>query len=486
MCPVLLLQKNSIRMVFAPMTPELGKVMIQKKTSSPIIIFALVFFLLFCHCCGGSGGGGKVGESIDLVNNDDDSNDASDMDNQNPDASGIDDQNPDASGIDGQHSTDTITELNNGDIVSLSFNEGENGSFSLSVPSGATALFAELSHMNGDLDLYTRFGALPTRDHYDCRPYLDIGSSEICYDHDPLPDQVLYIHITAQTSGSATLKAVYQTGDIGSGIDFGKLPEDATPWSSWFWPWMDDMDPNLYDDDGPLNRYDQYTQSTDAQAWEYDFHGPPQDPDPWYGSCHAWAGAACWEHQPTESRYLGDIQFRIRDRKGLMTAAYYECGKAIHHEINASQPSPGLFWKLLQDEIQGKDPMHGRAYPLIGELSYGEQIWNHPIFRYEVNLSLTGNMADGTIKIWYTSDALPAYGDTTDLYYHTMTYQFTGVEIIGASSPADSGEWVVPDDPELMPYHRPDILWRPYRPSSWAAYAANPHLDAIHLADILD
>jgi hypothetical protein len=338
--------------------------------------------------------------------------------------------------------------------------------------------------MDGDLDLYTRFGELPTQDHYDCRPYLDSGSSEVCYYDAPLPGEVLYILITAYSSGSAILKATYQTNEMTNGTDFGKLPDDVIPWSSWFWPWMDDNDPNLYDDGETLHRYDQYTQSSDAQTWEYDFHGPPRDPEPWYGSCHAWCGAACWETQPTESRYLDGIQFRIRDQKGLMTAAYYMCGKAINHEINASQPSPGLFWKLLQDEIQGKNPMHGQAYPLIGELSYGDQIWNHPIFRYEVNFSLTDNIADGTIKIWYSSDARPSYADGTELYHHTRTYPFSGVEINDAT-PTDSGEWVVPDDPDLMPHHRPDIIWRPYRPSGWTSYAANPQLDEIHLENIL-
>jgi hypothetical protein len=128
--------------------------------------------------------------------------------------------------------------------------------------------------------------------------------------------------------------------------------------------------------------------------------------------------------------------------------------------------------------------MHGQAYPLIGELSYGDQIWNHPIFRYEVNFSLTDNIADGTIKIWYSSDARPAYADGTELYHHTRTYPFSGVEINDAT-PTDSGEWVVPDDPDLMPHHRPDIIWRPYRPSGWTSYAANPQLDEIHLENIL-
>jgi hypothetical protein len=484
-------------MDFVPVVSELGKGMNRVKKNSPIIIVILIFFFLFCHSCGsGNSGNGSAknggesgaengGDNRDDTNDDTTNDDTGDENNGDGIEVPNDGDSDDSSDTAPPDPTDAAIELTNGEIVPLSLNRGETKTFRLSVPADATALFAELSDMAGDLDLYTQFGELPSPENYDCRPYLASGSNEICYYDDPSPAQVLYIFVNAYTTGSAALKAVYQTGEIDNGIDFGKLPADAIPWSSWFWPWTDGNNPNLYDDDEALYRYDQYTQSSDAQGWEYDFHGPPQEPYLWYGSCHAWAGAACWEPQPTQTRSLDGIHFRIRDQKGLITAAYYECGKAINHEINASQPSPGLFWKLLQDEIQGTNPMHGQAYPLIGELSYGEEIWNHPIYRYEVNFSLIDNMADGAIKIWYTSDALPSYANGTDLYYHTTTYQFTGVEIIGAS-PADSGEWIVPDDQELIPYHRPDIIWRPYRPGSWTAYAANPHLDDFHLTNILN
>ncbi len=31
-----------------------------------------------------------------------------------------------------------------------------------------------------------------------------------------------------------------------------------TPWSGWWWPLLDSRDPNLYDDGGPLEKYDAY------------------------------------------------------------------------------------------------------------------------------------------------------------------------------------------------------------------------------------
>ena len=68
-------------------------------------------------------------------------------------------------------------------------------------------------------------------------------------------------------------------------------------WSSWYWDWVDDTDPSLFDDGDAMNRFDilvsDNTYTSYAQWWEYEYHGPPQNPDKWWGHCHAWAGAAC-------------------------------------------------------------------------------------------------------------------------------------------------------------------------------------------------
>lgn len=51
--------------------------------------------------------------------------------------------------------------------------------FSLSVPTGSTALLFRISGGSGDADLYVRRGAPPTTSQYDCRPYRT-GNSETC------------------------------------------------------------------------------------------------------------------------------------------------------------------------------------------------------------------------------------------------------------------------------------------------------------------
>ncbi|MBY5922042.1 S8 family peptidase [Ferrimonas balearica] len=56
--------------------------------------------------------------------------------------------------------------------------------FSVDVPAGAGSLTVSLSGGSGDADLYVRYGSNPTRNSYDCRPYLN-GNNETCSGANP-------------------------------------------------------------------------------------------------------------------------------------------------------------------------------------------------------------------------------------------------------------------------------------------------------------
>ncbi|WP_444917465.1 M4 family metallopeptidase [Microbulbifer sp. JMSA003] len=51
--------------------------------------------------------------------------------------------------------------------------------FTLDVPSGSSSLTVEMLGGNGDADLHVRYGATPTTDSWDCRPYVN-GNNEFC------------------------------------------------------------------------------------------------------------------------------------------------------------------------------------------------------------------------------------------------------------------------------------------------------------------
>ena len=61
----------------------------------------------------------------------------------------------------------------------LAGSAGSESVFSLYVPPGATGISFAMSGGTGDADLYVKFGAPPTLDNFDCRPYVD-GNIESC------------------------------------------------------------------------------------------------------------------------------------------------------------------------------------------------------------------------------------------------------------------------------------------------------------------
>ncbi len=279
-------------------------------------------------------------------------------------------------------------------------------------------------------------------------------------------------------AGMLLIHVVIVTYIARADTDTGEIPEGWAVWSSWHWPFHNDYNPNLYDANETMDRYDDYDSGARAQAWEHKHHGPPQNPESWWGHCHAWAGAACWEQQPSAEKVLKGTTFRLRDLKGLMTALYYTCADGTKFELFADDPSPGLFWRYLRDELRGDDAMHDHGMAFVGELYYGDRVWNYAIYKYEVNYSETSPYS-GTMNIWVAGDGQASYANSTTLYDRMFPYQFQGV-IFDGESPVDSGTWIGSGS-----YHRPDAIWRPYYPTTWTEYAANPHLNETHVGTIL-
>jgi hypothetical protein len=271
--------------------------------------------------------------------------------------------------------------------------------------------------------------------------------------------------------------------------DSGQVPSAWKVWSCWYWPYHDDYNPNLYDDNEAMHRYDYFVYlaggtSYYSQWWEYNNHGMPQNPDPWWGHCHAWAGASVWEDQPTKTRKLEGVTFSIRDRKGLIIEAYFNCANGNNYELYANDPSPGLFWRYLRKEIKGVtalNPMHGHGMGFVGELYYGDEVWNYPIYKYSVSYKGTASNLYGTMKVYVAGDSKPSYADSKSLYYQTFTYQFQGVRLDSTGNPMDSGTWT-----GSGPYSRPDAIWRPEYPTYWTTYVGNEYLDEYYLGDILN
>jgi hypothetical protein len=262
-------------------------------------------------------------------------------------------------------------------------------------------------------------------------------------------------------------------------------------WSCWYWDYMDgggnDPGISLFDDGGPMNKFDVLVgnptgkNAYGAQGWEWYMHGPPQNPDDWWGHCHAWSGAALWEKQPNATKKVKNagtgqkVSFRIRDRKGLICEAYYDDAYGSIADFMISQPSAGLFWFALRQEIKGYHPMHGKKRGFIGELYYDtagdSQVWNYPLWKYKVTYWFdTDGSTYGYIQVWGGSDGMSAYADKTKLYSRQFIYGFQGVFLDPATKmPTTDGEWIALQNQPASQL-APDSIWRPVFPTYWSYF----------------
>ncbi len=273
----------------------------------------------------------------------------------------------------------------------------------------------------------------------------------------------------------------------------------SSVWSNWYWPRKDTLNPNMYDNDECMARYDDYDlpSGESAQTWEGDpdNHGDYPGADDALGHCHAWATAAIWEPQPTSSETHSGVEFRIRDKKALLTELYIQSLKQGNYQFKEVWPTPGAVWKRLRKEIARIAPTDtdGKAKSVVMDLApKGEVEWNYPVFRYEVEYSGTSPNISGSMWFYYALDGEASYADDTASHYRkTSAYTFSGVARDGAGEPLEtSGQWTgaTAEAPPGKIWRSKDIKRHCIGTdgTSWTCMSGNPHLDSEYLRVVVD
>jgi hypothetical protein len=195
------------------------------------------------------------------------------------------------------------------------------------------------------------------------------------------------------------------------------------PWSGYWWPMLENGY-NLYSNNGPLQKYDQYTGAS-SQAWEKTNHYTNNKANSWWGYCHAWASAAILAPEP-KAVTRGGVNFTVNDVKGITTALYYEPSFTWLSGVRVDDPNdtssaaykdiaPAWMDYLLRYYIRYY------KYPFIMDLNANSEVWNFPVFAYTRNSTqYAGGIEDVTTTVWYTS---PDY-NVTGTKYKSKTYTY--------------------------------------------------------------
>lgn len=326
---------------------------------------------------------------------------------------------------------------------------------------------------------------------------------------------------------------------------FDQLPLSAvlpaTPWSDDYWPtrqggisarWHDAVRNQrytayLYDfpTSSALQSFDRVTLDKLSPAEKLDLlhgrsdlplaHGERNrmlasvrggDVPAWHGLCHGWAQAAYNEPQAKHAieRMLPDgrkITFYPSDIHALMTKFYgdYHAGQTADFlgarcsvDNNGRSADPAC-----RDANAGSfhlaviEALADQHRPFIAELDQGEQIWNHPVYGYQTELSNfrvwrrindagryrfrapgTVYLVDVQMRLEYVSEALPANGVQGPVR-RAVVYEYS-LEL-DANKRIIGGEWHT---------SHPDFLWRTSRHP--AAGDVRGNLDYAEIRNLLD
>ncbi|MDM8522745.1 PPC domain-containing protein [Desulfococcaceae bacterium HSG8] len=173
---------------------------------------------------------------------------------------------------------------------------------------------------------------------------------------------------------------------------------DDIPWSGYWWPKTQGGLVTGEDYRGhpaPLEKYDYVTTGTyegPATQFGKERHYSP-DAVPWEGLCFCWSAASILEEEPVHKSVYKGILFRIGDKKGLLTAAYYGALYNIH-----STDTPAEFHEILEEFIAHQ------KIPVILDIGTDGESWNHPVFKYDTNYTRDGSTRHYTTMIYYADD----------------------------------------------------------------------------------
>ncbi len=231
---------------------------------------------------------------------------------------------------------------------------------------------------------------------------------------------------------------------------------DHIPWSGYWWPTQQGglaTGDDYRGSPSPLEKYDLFAKELiqgSATAYFLEHNYDPSVPQ-WYGLCSAWAAASVSEHIDFYPSSIDNMIFYVGDKKGLLTYAH-EQDWAIARSVTVSNPA--IFHNWLNEYIRDK----GVAF--YADLDPGPEVWNYPVFRFNMNITESYNKLDVTCQIWYADDQVdPDYVGTKErTKIYTYTVDIYKGEIV-------DGEWTgasIYDHPQKVLYPETQKAQSPY------------------------
>jgi hypothetical protein len=204
----------------------------------------------------------------------------------------------------------------------------------------------------------------------------------------------------------------FQTGELRCAT----YEADYVPWSGYWWPFSAGGLVTGSDYNGhpaPLEKYDYVTSGTcNGPATAYGLkHYYDSNALSWEGMCFYWAAAAILEEEPVHKGIYEETTFLVGDKKGLLTVAY---DGTLYNRYYFNNPED--FHEVLEDFIRTQKT------PIIMDLGTNGEIWNYPVFKYDMDYTQAANVRHYTTRIYYANDGV--HPDYVGTFVSRSTYYY--------------------------------------------------------------
>ena len=233
--------------------------------------------------------------------------------------------------------------------------------------------------------------------------------------------------------------------------------EVAHPWSGHWWPMQLGENIKGYEDRGYPSVFDKfdalYQLERQAYDWEEANHYKPNGAS-WEGHCNGWAVASISEVEPTTAVNLSGLTFFVGDQKALWTE-YYQGARGTVYGDREIGIDPLTFHVQLQAYLRDND------LPILMEEDPSDEVWNYPIYRYNMVWVEDGNTWHVTTTItcaWNTGLHPDDVGTIPRSFTYTYDLETDGGVPVSGTWTGDS----VDDHPDILWYPDDVVLSNPY------------------------
>jgi hypothetical protein len=155
------------------------------------------------------------------------------------------------------------------------------------------------------------------------------------------------------------------------------------PWSGYWWPMLYTYTTKLYNNPGPMTKYDSVTHAS-SYGWEYNNHRTTKSANNWWGHCQAWAAAAIMERQPY-GKTVNGVSFSQDDVEGLYAETWtYHDGAQYGTKYRGQGTGSEAYKDVYPAEFDRVTRywIGVQKTALIMDFTTGTAVWNYPVYAF--------------------------------------------------------------------------------------------------------